>query len=502
MENLRKLESTAAGRGGLPAELLASSVRRLGWVALIYAAFFIILNGLYRSYYGEQHTAVYDVLLAGAVGLGLGMFGLVRWSGWPAARLLHVGLAFQVAGGLLIAAGEHARPWPVELRGYSALCIWLPIFALLVPAARGPAAAASFLTAAMSPLGLGLNIWLRGVPPPAPAQLPMLLTPVFLVAGAAVFLSRTLYQLGLTVARERQMGSYQLLEPLGAGGMGEVWRAKHRLLAREAAIKIIHPAGPSAAAAPVVRQRFEREARAIAALESPHTITLFDYGLTERQQLYYVMELVRGLDLEELVRRTGPVAPERAAYLLAQVCASLEEAHRAGLTHRDIKPRNIIAGQLGAEADFVKVLDFGLVKTLADGEETQLTQQNATTGTPAYMAPEMALGQPVDGRTDLYSLGCVGYWLLTGQTVFPAKAVTAVLMDHVRTRPVPPSERVETAVPAALEGLILGCLEKEPGARPASAGELRRALEPLAAGWDRERAREWWRTHAPGRPIG
>lgn len=496
--DLRKHESGVSVSGGLPPELLASSVRRLGQLGLVYAAMFFAFDTIYRTYYLDLHTPFYSGLLAGGVLCGFLMFALVRWSGWSAETLLQCGLGFQVVGGLMIALGEHARSWPAEIRGYSALTFWVPIFCLLVPAPRGPAIAASFCTAAMGPLAMAFNVLLRGVAPPTAQQWPIMFLPVFLVTGVSVWWSRVLYQLGVAVTHERSMGSYRLLDKIGGGGMGEVWRAQHRLLARQAAIKLIAPGG-RAETAPVVRQRFEREARAIAALESPHTITLFDYGITEQQHLYYVMELVEGFDLEALVRKAGPLEPARAAYLLAQVCASLEEAHSAGLTHRDIKPRNILCGKLGAEADFVKVLDFGLVKTFIDEGETQLTQQGSTTGTPAYMAPEMAMGQECDGRTDLYSVGCVGYWLLTGQTVFPSRAVTAVLMDHVRTPPLPPSQRVETPVPGEFERLILQCLEKEPARRPATAGELRRQLEPLSMGWDRVRAERWWRDHAPSR---
>jgi eukaryotic-like serine/threonine-protein kinase len=291
------------------------------------------------------------------------------------------------------------------------------------------------------------------------------------------------------------MGSYRLVEKIGQGGMGEVWRAEHRLLAREAAIKLIAPVA-GAESLPVIRQRFEREARAIAALASPHTVTLFDYGVTEEGRLYYVMELLRGIDLEELVERYGPLPPERAAFLLLQMCASLEEAHSAGLTHRDIKPRNVLVSRLGTEYDFVKLLDFGLVKSTGAGE-AQLTKPESTAGTPAFMAPETAMGGAVDSRADIYSLGCTGYWLLTGRLVFEGKTPTAILMEHVRAAPMPPSQRVETAIPAGLEALILECLAKEPGARPQGAGELRGRLEEWARDWPRARSASWWKQHRP-----
>lgn len=485
---------------GLPPELLAESVERLGWVALTYAACFVVMDAAYRVSAQSQgiDQSLFDQLLVSAIILGIGMFALTRRRGMAAHSVLVAGLVFEVVSSFIIALGEHEIPYEPgsKIRGFSALAAWIPTFSLLVPAGRVPSAMAALTSAAMGPLALGVQVWLRGVTPPASRDLPVLLVPPFLMAIAAMMLSRTIYRLGARVTQEREMGSYRLVERIGAGGMGEVWRAEHRLLAREAAIKLIAPAKGSEGSV-VVRQRFEREARAIAALQSPHTVTLFDYGVTDQGQLYYVMELLQGFDLEELVTKFGPLPAARAAYLLAQMCASLEEAHAAGLTHRDIKPRNVFVGRLGAECDFAKVLDFGLVKSAGREEELQLTNPTATTGTPAYLAPEMAMGGAVDARADLYSLGCTGYWLLTGQLVFPSKTATAMLMDHVRSTPEPPSARAEVAVPAAFDELILQCLAKEPADRPRSAGELRRRLEAWSAGWTREDAARWWETHRP-----
>lgn len=477
----------------MPEDLLAESVQRLGWVGLLYAVCYIAIDAAYRiSAHAADHS-FFNVLLVLGVALGCLVFVLTRWSGWPAHRILMAGLAFEVGGALLISLGElRFPPWASgEVRGLSALCAWIPIFGLLVPAGRLPSAVAAFSAAAMAPVSLAIHASGGGWPPTK--DLPLLLMPPFLMAGAGVVMSQTLYRLGMRVTQEREMGSYRLVECIGRGGMGEVWRAEHRLLAREAAIKLIRqqPGGLAGG-----RQRFEREARAIAALQSPHTVTLFDYGATAEGSLYYVMELVSGLDLEVLVSRFGPLPAPRAAYLLAQVCASLEEAHNAGLLHRDIKPRNILAGRMGAESDFVKVLDFGLVKTMA-AQDLTLTQPDSTMGTPAYMAPEMALGEPTDARADLYGVGCVGYWLLTGCIVFEAKSATAMLMEHVRKEPVPPSARTEAPVPPEMEQLILQCLAKRPEDRPQNAAELRARFQALAEGWTREDAARWWAAHQP-----
>jgi serine/threonine-protein kinase len=300
----------------------------------------------------------------------------------------------------------------------------------------------------------------------------------------------------------RSLGSYELVELLGRGGMGEVWRATHQLLARQAAIKLIRPEalGGKAETRQVVIARFEREAQATASLRSPHTIAVYDFGVSDTGAFYSVMELLVGYDGQELVERFGPLPQERVAHLLSQVCDSLGEAHANGLVHRDIKPSNIYVCRYGRQVDFVKVLDFGLVKRVR-GSEDERTQQQLTapyevSGTPAYMAPEQVLGgTDTDARTDLYALGCVAFWLLTGLTVFRGSTVTEILMRHVRDEPPPPSRYSTLPVSAALDAVILRCLAKSPDDRPQSADELAEALtaacDPRA--WSPARASEWWK---------
>jgi eukaryotic-like serine/threonine-protein kinase len=297
------------------------------------------------------------------------------------------------------------------------------------------------------------------------------------------------------------MGSYRLLSLLGKGGMGEVWRARHQMLARDAAIKLIHPdmLSRTSESAVLLRRRFEQEAKATASLRSPHTVELYDFGVTQDGVFYYVMELLDGIDLETLVKKFGPQPPARVVSILRQVCRSLADAHHHGLIHRDIKPTNIFVCRMGAEYDFAKVLDFGLVKVL-DEAETQITADGTTTGTPSYMAPEIALGNPrVDGRTDIYSLGCVAYWLLTGSLVFEENGATATILAHVQKIPVPPSERCELDVPASLDRAIMMCLAKDPAQRPADVEALERILEDSVetVPWGREDAHNWWHTNIP-----
>jgi serine/threonine-protein kinase len=251
-------------------------------------------------------------------------------------------------------------------------------------------------------------------------------------------------------------------------------------------------------------RRFEREAQATAALHSPHTVELYDFGVTRDGTFYYVMEILDGIDLESLVRRFGAVPPERAAHFLLQACDSLADAHHVGLVHRDIKPANLFTCRRGLKYDFLKVLDFGLVKSswAEQAADARLTTEGMAAGTPAYMAPEVAMGQSaLDGRADLYGLGCVAYWLVTGEHVFKGTTPMQVALQHVQATPVPPSQRATVPPPPALEEAILWCLEKDPARRPADADVLAARLSAtgLAALWTSVRARQWWEQHVPAR---
>ncbi len=302
----------------------------------------------------------------------------------------------------------------------------------------------------------------------------------------------------------RSANVYDLQERIGQGGMGEVWLAQHQTLARPAAIKIIRPdllGGGAKDSTRMVTRRFEREARATAGLRSPNTVEIYDFGVTNQGVFYYVMEYLEGLNLETLVKRFGPLPPARAIYLLRQACASLAEAHTRGLVHRDIKPANIHACRLGGEHDFVKVLDFGLVKEQGTHGDTQLTVDGLTTGTPAYMPPELAMQAELIGpATDVYALGCVAYWLVTGKLVFDQPTPMAMVVDHVKTQPAAPSTRTELLIPASLDAAILKCLEKNPADRFATMRELSAALSdvPLeGTRWGPSEAEDWWSLHQP-----
>jgi serine/threonine protein kinase len=277
------------------------------------------------------------------------------------------------------------------------------------------------------------------------------------------------------------------------------------LLARPAAVKLIKPevlSGMLPGEIEKLNHRFEHEVQATAALCSPHTVDIYDYGLAQDGTFYYVMELLDGIDMETLVQRFGPVEPSRVVFFLIQACHSLHEAHKRSLIHRDIKPANLFVCSYGEDFDFVKILDFGLVKQVSSqsADEQQLTQQGVVMGTPAFMPPELALGETdVDGRADLYALGCVAYWLLTGTMLFSADSPMKTLVKHINEIPEIPSKRSELTVPAELDALVMECLEKDPTNRPNNAEELLARLKaiPFDRPWGKEYARRWWDTNQP-----
>lgn len=290
------------------------------------------------------------------------------------------------------------------------------------------------------------------------------------------------------LAHAGRVGQYQLDKLIGTGGMGEVWSATHRLIARPAAVKLVR--GASGAAGPTLLARFEREARATAGLESPNTVQLYDFGTTDDGGFFYVMERLRGLDLHELVKAHGPVAPERAVWFLEQACGSLAEAHAAGLVHRDIKPANLFCAIQGLEHDVLKVLDFGIVRMM-DDEQMPVTEM---LGTPMFMSPEACAGQPMDARGDLYALGCVAFWLVTGKTVFQAETPMGHVTQHAMDKP-PAIEHVcEVPLPQEFSRLVSTLLRKQPDERPQSALEVRDELRRISfpRPWTRARASAWW----------
>lgn len=461
----------------------------------------LIVNHLVAPYLGLpadqviQWPLIADILAVGALAVSLAVYRLAPRAATIGDRLYTVAITYEVA--MAFAVGVINQWQPQALAGrLSWLCVLILIFPSIVPAPPRMVLLGSLLAASMDPVGL-LLAQARGLELPPTGLLVWTYLPNYICAGLAVLPSKIITHLGRKVSRARQLGSYRLVERIGRGGMGEVWKAEHQLLARPAAIKLIAGHGMMEGSGRVAEERFRREAEAAAGLRSPHTIQLYDFGVTRDRRLYYVMELLEGSDLESLVSRYGPQPAARVACILRQACRSLAEAHAGGLVHRDIKPANLHIGRIGLEYDFVKVLDFGLVK--GDGrwlrEDVRLTAPESLSGTPAYMAPEMAAGEAVDSRADLYALGCVGYFLLTGSLVFEGENALQLVLKHLQTEPVPPSLRLGRPVPAGLEDLILGCLAKVPGARPAGATTLAEALTRAGADdWTQDDAKRWWET--------
>ncbi len=317
---------------------------------------------------------------------------------------------------------------------------------------------------------------------------------------ATGFTSHVIYGLRRQVRHAMRLGQYELGRKLGEGGMGVVYEATHLMLRRPTAVKLL----PIDKAGEQTIARFEREVRQTSRLEHPNSVSIYDYGRTPDGQFYYAMEYLDGVTLEQLVVMDGPVGAARAGLILQQAAHALAEAHAMGLIHRDIKPANIMLCERAGVPDTVKVLDFGLVKAIDDpGVDDNLTQANTIVGTPHYLAPE-AISSPDDvgPPSDVYALGAIGFFLVTGREVFPGQSVIEVCSKHLKDAPEPPSAVRGVAIDPGFEALILRCLEKRPEDRPRDGAVLAHEIEQLdLAGWTLEDARAWWR-ELPGRRDG
>jgi serine/threonine-protein kinase len=487
---------------------LNQGANRLQALALLYAFTFFMAGFFPALIFPAGRAQLFASPLNWApgvisIGFALAVVAVIRIVRLRPVVVLTLALAFEIVSSYGIAAAEFLQPLNVgPWIGLSWVAVWTLVFNMVVPAPPRFAVLAALAAVSSVPVMVLLSI---SVFPPASAPTALMVFfafgfPYLLVVIMAYVGARVVYSLGREVSRARELGSYRLEERLGAGGMGEVWKASHRLLARPAAIKLIR--GSRESAADDTRRRFEREAQVIAQLRSPHTVTLFDFGVADDGSFYYVMELLDGLDADSLVKRFGPIPAARVVYLLRQVCHSLSEAQSCGLVHRDVKPANVFLCRYGEDHDFVKVLDFGIAKPAQASAETQtsLTVANVIQGTPAFIAPEQALGGiELDGRADIYSAGCVAYWLLTGELVFTADTTMKLLLAHAHTMPEPPSARTELPIPPALDALVLSCLAKDRQQRPSSARDLLERLDQIAVErpWTAAHAREWWSRHLP-----
>lgn len=508
-------ESPGLASSTLPPPILDRAVTGLCWITIFSAVTSVILTAIEHALQPEFARAwahpVLRITSLGVLFLSVG-FILIQRSGWLRKDLLlDLGMFFQVmvafACGLFEGAA-YENPNMVVL-GHSGIAVWMILCGLLMPKAPLRAALSALLCVLAWPAAYWVDLQIFGYQPMPMSRLLVWVLPLVILGIWTYILNNRVLAMYVTQQRAEDVGSYVLDTLLGSGGMGEVWRAKHKMLAREAAIKLIRPEvllNSTGRQEALLRKRFEREAQVTASLRSPHTVALYDFGQTKDGTFYYVMELLEGIDLQTMVEKYGPMHPGRVVDILHQACQSLEEAHRAGLVHRDIKPRNILLCKLGLQYDFTKVLDFGLVKSLRPGDQTEslLTRDGVTTGTPAYLPPEIALGSPdVDGRADLYILGCVAYFLLSGKMVFDETSSTALAIAHVQTIPTALSQRSELPIPEGLEGIVMQLLEKDPALRIQSAQELARRLRSLrdVPAWGPDQAAQWWETNIPESPV-
>ena len=509
--------SFAATSGGLTEEVLASAIGRVRIAALISGTIWTLVL-LANVVLSAQWTALAFGGTAGwphpnwiwaAIG-AVGSFALAWAIGRlhvPPRRVLDLGLGLEVLTAALISLISFYEIVPHAAR-ISWVAAVILVYPAIAPAAPRRVLAAGLLAASVDALGFGAAVLRGHAPDGSPAALAgilaWMLAPNYLCAFLALVPATLIRRLGHEAGLARDLGSYRLGRLIDKGGMGEVYEATHRMVAKPAAIKLIRPEllTDSPDFADIITERFYREAEAVASLRSAHTVALYDFGVAADGTLYYVMEHLDWIDLQRLVERFGPLPPERVAHILTQACDSLGEAHERGMVHRDIKPSNIVVCRLGLAVDFVKVLDFGLVRQDAPAVPYSpgLSAPLGTPGTPSYMAPESVCGSPtVDRRADLYALGCVGYWLLTGRTVFDGDSPVQIMYHHGYEQPMAPSERLGAPLPGDLEAVILAALAKLPGDRPATAAEFRRRVGEcaLAEGWDQARAGAWWDTHLP-----
>lgn len=439
-------------------------------------------------------------------------FVFLRWTNPSQIQLTSVAVCYQMLLAFSLASNEFLQiseglKVGVGISKASIVAIIFPLF-------TSGSIQQKMVLAGLSALMIPLAYWFQlrmGLPSLSEEVIYPYFVTNILVCSTSLAPAALTEKLKIFLQKAKALGAYEFEKDglIGVGGMGEVWKARHSMLMRPAAIKIFKR-DVSYLKNPVERKnaarRFKREAQAIASLQSPHTIEIFDVGTCQNNfSYYYAMELLDGIDLKQLIEKFGPISSGRTIYFLKQACHSLRNAHENQLIHRDIKPANIFVCKYGSDFDFIKVLDFGLVKLLdSDNKEKSLTtQKDLSSGTPAFIAPEMALGHETAPTTDIYSLGCVAYWLLTGQLVFDGENALQVAVKHAKEEAERPSQRSELPINEELEQLIMQCLEKDPQNRPQSVDQLMSHLERIEASllqdekWNSAKARRWWELHHP-----
>ena len=480
--------------------------------------FFIILLGSGLGVVGAVASPGIDLLITIASTVNAGIFWWLASTGERSIRasrwmdgggLLLNSIIGVLTGRYLLAtfANDHSLATEqalnmadghVSMLQLGGMALMMAIRAALIPSSprRTMLVTAAFavpmivVTTLVVPVADGGLAWRE----PDSGALPWLPASLLIIWGFTIItcavISWVIYGLRAEVREARRLGQYVIEKKIGGGGMGEVYRARHGMMRRPSAIKLLRPDQGGE----VNLARFEREVQLTARLTHPNTITIFDYGRTHDGVFYYAMELLDGATLQRIVAVNGAQPPGRVVRILSMTCGALAEAHAIGLMHRDIKPANIMLCTQGGERDVVKLLDFGLVKEFQVGREVKLTGDSVVLGTPQYMAPESILHpESVDARADIYQLGAVAYFLLAGTDVFDGKSVVEVCSQHLYQRP-PAFADKGVLISPDLEAVVLSCLEKDPSLRPQTAAELRRRLEACAVEpWDRAMALAWWR---------
>jgi len=481
------------GRAALQSRLTTYALVNLLFCLAYWPAFYLIWS---RDPRFAPRAALDHATSSSAWGLALlyAAFWLVFLARpWQVSTLVILDVAFNTAIGAVFSTIvlHHPSPLVAVLEGELALMSVLSIRALLVPS--------SALRTALAGVCMCLSpaVMLLGNRAHFSTDTVAYSTLVFIFVNWSVIViifssvaSSVLYGLRREVEDAKRFGQYTLLEKLGEGGMGVVYRARHAMLRRPTAIKLLNLANRGTSLS-----RFEQEVQLMAELTHPNTVTVHDYGCTSDGVFYYAMEYLEGVDLEFLVAFDGPQPPDRVIHILRQACAALGEAHDRALIHRDVKPGNIFLCRERGVPDMVKMLDFGVVKDLTQSQDAGATGDQSVIGTPLYLSPE-SISHPasIDARSDVYSLGAVGYFLLCGQPVFSGSTLLAICAHHLHSVPECPSLRLARPLPADLETILMRCLEKKPNARPSSAEELAAALSACAGAddWTTPRARAWW----------
>ena len=505
------LSDASSATTALPADIVLEQARRsvlFAGVSAFVWSFALTMDAFVLPVFVGIRPPLPGVLLdtAGAAVM-IGVFAVLRLSRSDPHAKANAGIWLVMLNAFFLTLIElsHMEGAAEGLGRPSWIAIVILTAAVTMPTSPRRTLIGSLVAASMGPVAVTIVYVLDRPVPPLSITFAYYL-PNYIFAAVATLPSAMFQRMGRQIKLARDLGSYELVERLGGGGMGAVYRARHRFLARDAAVKLVRPEalGDTESAAQAQLRRFEREAQATASLKSEHSIRLFDFGATEDGSFYYVMELLDGRDLHTLVKQFGPLPHERAMYLVRQVCHSLAEAHARGMVHRDVKPANIFLCRMGLEFDFIKVLDFGLVKTreqdkATDVTETPVTGQQQLIGTPAYMSPEMILGRPdVDRRADVYGIGCVAFYLLTGTHVFDGNHMQ-VLLDHMHTEPPSPSKRLGAVLPGEVDAFVLDCLRKNPADRPQDARQLLNRINALnlAGNWSSAAAESWWQDRLP-----